>query len=525
MANPTGILFSDPRVKPLSSTGVYQPGCYACFFTTGTTTPTNVYADGGLTVVLSQPAAGSVNPSGGTVAGSDGRFVPMYMDPGVTYRVQVYNAAGQLLEDTDPYVVPAPGLNANAATLNGVPAANYARVSRTATEITNNTVVRNQFAGVTNASAYVTATDGPTITLDWSLGNTQAVTLGGNRTMALPINAVDGEAIDLAVIQDATGGRTLAWNAAFLFPGGGAPSLSPQAGGVDRFQIIYNAALGKYLVTPSTFLGASSSVTATTVTQSGVYFNLVAAMGGSITGTPTINITVNPGVILQSLNPALPAMDLTGVPAGSTVNLINNGYIIGCGGKGADGSSASYPGSGTCIANAGNAQPGGPAILGPGTGVAFNITNGSGHIWGGGGGAGAGGTYDGVSGEGSASSGGGGGGAGGGPGGRGGGAAYILLGVTPNATDGSYGTLGPNGAPGAAGTGVTEGSGAVGASAVGGAYGAAGANGAAAGTAATGHNGAPSNGAAGGYAISLQGGPVPTFVSGGTSPNVKGSVA
>ena len=103
----SGILFCDPRVKPLSTAGTFQSGSYFCFFYTGTTTPTNVYADGTLNTPLSQPAPASVNPTGGTVAASDGRLVPIYLSPATVYRVQLYNAAGTLLEDTDPYVVPA----------------------------------------------------------------------------------------------------------------------------------------------------------------------------------------------------------------------------------------------------------------------------------------------------------------------------------------------------------------------------------------------------------------------------------
>lgn len=106
MATPTGALFNDPRAKPTSTTGQFQAGCYYCFFATGTTTQSPVYADGLLTVVLSQPSPGAVAPVGGTVAASDGRCVPIYLDPSIIYRVQLYNAAGQLLEDTDPYIPP-----------------------------------------------------------------------------------------------------------------------------------------------------------------------------------------------------------------------------------------------------------------------------------------------------------------------------------------------------------------------------------------------------------------------------------
>lgn len=90
----TGVLFYDPRAKPLSTTGTFQPGCYLNFFTTGTTTPAVVYSDGLLTTPLAQPV----------VAASDGRFVPIYMDPATIYRVQLHSATNVLLEDTDPFV-------------------------------------------------------------------------------------------------------------------------------------------------------------------------------------------------------------------------------------------------------------------------------------------------------------------------------------------------------------------------------------------------------------------------------------
>ena len=98
-ATPTGLLFYEPRAKPLSANGQLQPGAYYQFYQTGTTTPANVYADGGLTTPLSQTPG-----TGGTTAASDGRLVAIYMDPSVTYRVQLYSASAVLLEDIDPYI-------------------------------------------------------------------------------------------------------------------------------------------------------------------------------------------------------------------------------------------------------------------------------------------------------------------------------------------------------------------------------------------------------------------------------------
>lgn len=60
-----------------------------------------------------------------------------------------------------------------------------------------------------------TLTDAATILVDHSLGPEYQVTLGGNRTMGAPSNVVVGKRITFVIIQDGTGGRTLAWNAAY----------------------------------------------------------------------------------------------------------------------------------------------------------------------------------------------------------------------------------------------------------------------------------------------------------------------
>jgi hypothetical protein len=98
---PTGILFSDPQIKPLSATGQPQAGAYLLFFLTGTRTAADVYVDGLLTTPLSQ-TPGATQPS--CTADSAGRFNPIYLNPATTYRVQMYTADGVKIEDADPYV-------------------------------------------------------------------------------------------------------------------------------------------------------------------------------------------------------------------------------------------------------------------------------------------------------------------------------------------------------------------------------------------------------------------------------------
>jgi len=94
--NNVGILFYGPRDKPTSSLGAFQAGCFRQFFFSQTTTLASVYGDAGLTAQISNPV----------FAASDGRFPIIYMDPSIPYRVQLLDRNGNLLEDTDPYVLP-----------------------------------------------------------------------------------------------------------------------------------------------------------------------------------------------------------------------------------------------------------------------------------------------------------------------------------------------------------------------------------------------------------------------------------
>lgn len=92
-------------------------------------------------------------------------------------------------------------------------------------------------------------TDGVTINWDGdSNGQVVSVTLGGNRTLAAPTNINENAFYLLRVTQDATGSRTLAWNAAYKFVGGVDPVLSIAAGAVDIFSFVGGATSAMYCV-------------------------------------------------------------------------------------------------------------------------------------------------------------------------------------------------------------------------------------------------------------------------------------
>jgi hypothetical protein len=66
------------------------------------------------------------------------------------------------------------------------------------------------------------------------------VTLTDNRILAAPTNSQTGQFVSLLIIQDATGSRTLTWNAVFEFPLEAAPTLTTTGGLADLFVFRYH---------------------------------------------------------------------------------------------------------------------------------------------------------------------------------------------------------------------------------------------------------------------------------------------
>jgi hypothetical protein len=79
--------------------------------------------------------------------------------------------------------------------------------------------------------------DAATITPNFAAAKVFTLTLGGNRTLANPVNVSPGGYL-LRVRQDGTGGRTLAFGDRFRFSGGVAPVLSEAAGAEDILSIV-----------------------------------------------------------------------------------------------------------------------------------------------------------------------------------------------------------------------------------------------------------------------------------------------
>lgn len=89
------------------------------------------------------------------------------------------------------------------------------------------------------ALAIQTLTDGATVTPDFNTGIDFTWTIGGARTLANPSNPKVGQCGIIYLVQDATGGRTIAsWGTYYKFSQGSKPGLSSAASAVDM--LFYN---------------------------------------------------------------------------------------------------------------------------------------------------------------------------------------------------------------------------------------------------------------------------------------------
>lgn len=104
-----------------------------------------------------------------------------------------------------------------------------------------NATAGTDYAGISNVQTFtagqrgeVTAlTSASTITPNLADSNNFSVTLDTNATLANPTNIVAGQSGVIAITQDATGSRTLAYGSYWKFAGATAPTLTTTASAVD----------------------------------------------------------------------------------------------------------------------------------------------------------------------------------------------------------------------------------------------------------------------------------------------------
>lgn len=190
MATPTGILFEDPQVKPFSSAGQQQSGCYALFFLTGGTSPATVYADGNLSVPLAQ-VPGQAQPS--CTADGSGLFNAIYLDPSVIYHVQMFTTLGVKFRDVDPYV-PLP-----------IPASIASLISQVATLNSEIAAITTEIAALQTSYpwANITGVPAPLVSLGGSTPpNTGTTFWRDDGTWASPSSV--GQSVTIASTSDTT---------------------------------------------------------------------------------------------------------------------------------------------------------------------------------------------------------------------------------------------------------------------------------------------------------------------------------
>jgi hypothetical protein len=147
--------------------------------------------------------------------------------------------------------------------------------------------------------------------------------------------------------------------------------------GQASFRALAGVASGA--ISMSNFYGRSNRASASytySANQTSAVAVQASGLSGYVAGGTDITITVNAGVYLSSPSTGSAALRIYGATSGDTITLVNNGYIMGCGGDG---------GNGTTIGG----TNGGPAISIEFP-ITINNTNGSAYIGGGGGGGGAG---------------------------------------------------------------------------------------------------------------------------------------
>lgn len=88
----TGFLLPAPVLRAVDQNGAPLPGALLQFYLTGTTTPTPAYTSSSLGTPLANPV----------VADSGGLFAACFLDPSITYRVQLKTSGGSVIADIDP---------------------------------------------------------------------------------------------------------------------------------------------------------------------------------------------------------------------------------------------------------------------------------------------------------------------------------------------------------------------------------------------------------------------------------------
>lgn len=199
-------------------------------------------------------------------------------------------------------------------------------------------------------------------------------------TGTLPVSG----ALSTATIQSTfglTGALSLSqlYRGGSIIPSGPTQNANVPTSGAISFSQLYGAT---DVASPT---GFTFSATISANTQNYNVATAATAAGWNRTEALFARVTVNGGVVVGSNSTGSYAFTIPSLPANSTVTLVCDGYIVGCGGAGGVG--------GSIDASAGNIGLTGGSNGGPGLLCQYPTTlEGSGQIGGGGGGGGGGGS-------------------------------------------------------------------------------------------------------------------------------------
>jgi hypothetical protein len=293
-----GFLFYSPRYRPTNSNGAVLPSSTVQFLYSETDIPAPVYSDVELVFLLSSPVQ----------ADSTGKYPPIYMDPSIQYRVQLYDRNGVLQEDTDPFVVPSGGSSSGS---NGTPGVNAVSLRVTTPSIT----VPADSAGVVldfgGAQGLLTVYNGTTdVTSSSLLQVTSAVGVTGtiNTAANTPVGSQPMGFYQITAMSTLTG------------------SLSLQAtynGNVYGITIIITKAIAGATGTPG------SGTSALSIYLSSPFYNLSSYADGSVPSYSGANgiLYVFSGTTDVTASCTLSAVAGTGVTG--TINTATNTPVNG----------------------------------------------------------------------------------------------------------------------------------------------------------------------------------------------------
>jgi hypothetical protein len=167
--------------------------------------------------------------------------------------------------------------------------------------------------------------DSSSVSVDWSAGNTQAITLNTSNTTMTFSNAQAGGDYKLLLTQDGTGGRVITWPLGVIWAGGTAPTLSTGGLGKDMVRFTYDGTnyWGEYslgFAGPSTVAEWNMNGTAGSSgkkADDGPFENNATETGSPTATTAHLSPTTNGAYSFDGSSQHLTTSD-TGLPSGNS---------------------------------------------------------------------------------------------------------------------------------------------------------------------------------------------------------------